>query len=168
MDFGNLATQVEGLPLSVAISGSQWAFPAIEVVHVLAIATVYGSILMMDMRLLGLWGRHRIASEVSSEVLPWTWVAFVFAVLTGVLMFVSNASKYIENPPFQFKMGLLALAGVNMAVFHLTTFRSIASWGAVQARTPGAARLAGGLSLLLWTGVIFLGRWIGFVDLQPF
>lgn len=168
MDFNTIAASLESTRLASAISMSELAFPAIEVIHVLAIATVYGSILMMDLRLIGIGGRNRTVLDLSSEVLAWTWGAFGVAVISGSLMFVSNATQYVDNAPFLWKMGLLALAGVNMAVFHLTTFRTAAVWGREAMAPPVPARVAGALSIGLWTVIIFLGRWIGFVDFQPF
>jgi len=100
--------------------------------------------------------------ELTGEVLPWTWASFCVAVITGALLFSSNATHYWGTVPFRAKMLLLALAGVNMLVFHGTTYRSLATWDGA-AHTPRAAKVAGGLSLALWIGVVTMGRWIGFV-----
>jgi hypothetical protein len=80
-------------------------------------------------------------------------------------MFSSRAVQYAGNLAFQLKLGLLLLAGLNMAVFHLVTFRSIGRWDR-QATPPAAARLAGGLSLLLWLAIIACGRTIGFTIVE--
>ena len=154
-----LAKQIETTPLGAAISQSAWMFPTIETVHVIAIALVVGSIAILDLRLLGLSWTRRPVSEIADEILPWTWTAFTVAVLTGSLMFVSAASKYAVNPPFLIKMALMALAGLNMAVFHRVSFPRAALW---DARPPAAARLAGALSLLFWIGIVACGRLIGF------
>lgn len=78
-----------------------------------------------------------------------------------LLMFISNASTYAQNPLFWGKMGLLLLAGLNMGIFHLGVFRRIGEWDATLP-PPGRARVAGFGSMVLWAGVIFLGRWIAF------
>jgi hypothetical protein len=160
--FARLLLWLESTRPAVAISESPWLFPSIESVHVLAIALVVGSITMVDLRLLGVHLKDRPAGELIAEVLPWTWASFCVAVTSGALLFSSNASHYWGTTPFRAKMLLLALAGVNMLLFHATTYRSVDSWGSA-ARTPRAAKLAGGLSLGLWIGVVTLGRWIGFV-----
>jgi hypothetical protein len=147
---------------AVAISESSWLFPGIESVHVLAIALVVGSITMLDLRLLGVTLRDRPAAELTAEILPWTWSSFVVAACSGALMFSSNATHYWGTVPFRAKITLLALAGLNMAVFHATTYRSVEVWGR-QRQTPRAAKVSGGISLALWIGVVTLGRWIGFV-----
>jgi len=85
----------------------------------------------------------------------------VVAVITGVLMFASNAPSYAANLEFQLKLVTIVLAGVNMAIFHSTAHRRIADWD-LDLPPPAAARISGFLSLALWTVVIVLGRWIGF------
>lgn len=153
---------VETLPLSVAIAESDWLFPTIETVHVLAIALVVGSIGMIDLRLVGWAWRDRRVSELTAEILPWTWASFVVAALSGLLMWISAAVQYSENLPFWTKMGILVLAGINMMVFHFVTQRDSDHWD-MRLPTPGAVRLAGTLSLAFWVSIVTFGRWIGFV-----
>ncbi len=142
-------------------SGGAYLFPAIETVHVLALATVFGSIFMVDLRLLGVNARRTSVSKLSSEILPWTWAAFFLAALSGSLMFISRAPTYWANPQFEAKFAAMFLAGVNMAVFHFGVFRRVGEWD-LSLPTPLAARAAAALSLGLWIAVIFMGRWIGF------
>lgn len=156
-----LAKQIETTSLGTAISQSAWMFPTIETIHVIAIVLVVGSIAILDLRLLGLSWTRRPVVEVAGEVLPWTWSAFIVAVLTGSLMFVSAASKYAVNPPFLLKMGLMGLAGINMAVFHRISFPQADGWMPGE-KTPAAARLAGALSLVFWIAIVACGRLIGF------
>ncbi len=142
------------------------AFPWVEVAHVLSIVTVFGSILLIDLRLMGLSSRDYPLIALSRTILPVTWVAFVLAVITGGLMFASNPYGYYGNTAFRAKMILLILAGINMLVFHLVTMRG----GRVNdgpGPLPGGARLAGFLSAAIWLGVIACGRWIGFT-IAPF
>jgi hypothetical protein len=152
---------LETLGYSEAIRTSDWLFPTIETVHVLALTLVVGSIAMIDLRLVGVASRDRAVSRLVAEVLPWTWPAFAVAALSGFLMFSSAAVKYFGDGPFRFKMVLLALAGLNMALFHGVTYRRVSQWDQAAA-PPAAARLAGGISLLLWVGIVFCGRWVGF------
>jgi hypothetical protein len=152
---------VYDLPIAEHIRANELAFPWLESVHVLAITLVLGSIAVADLRLLGLASVKRPVSQLLHEVLPVTWVAFAVALITGGLMFTSNAVEYVHNTPFQFKMLLLVLAGLNMLVFQLVTFRGVGGWDEA-ARTPAGARFAGAFSLLCWIGVVAFGRWIGF------
>jgi hypothetical protein len=147
--------------IAVWMRDSLKAMPFIESLHVLAIATVFGTILIVDLRLLGVAGMRRPFSTISSEMLPKTWIAFVIAVITGALMFAPNAITYYGNTAFRLKMLALLLAGLNMLAFHLFTERSIAQWDR-SPRTPTGARIAAIISITIWLAVIFLGRWIGF------
>ncbi|WP_174296929.1 DUF6644 family protein [Sphingomonas bacterium] len=157
-----LCTWLEATPLAVKITESEWLFPTIETVHVLALTLVVGSIVLLDLRLLGLANRNLGAMQLSDETLPWTWSAFVVAAITGTLMFVSAATKYYGNVPFRIKMVLLVLAGINMVVFHRGAWRIVHDWDRLVP-TPRAVRAAAGLSLTFWIGVVVAGRWVGFV-----
>ena len=136
-------------------------FPWIESVHVLALTLVVGSISIVDLRLLGIASVNRSVASLSAEVLPFTWTAFVLAVLTGSALFTSHAVGYAHNFQFQMKMLLLLLAGVNMLVFHLITRRGTGRWNDPGA-TPWQGKVAGFISLTLWVGIVAFGRWIGF------
>ena len=151
---------IEAWPLSQYIVTSEWVFPTVESVHVIAITTVIGTVALMDLRLLGLVSTASKVTEVEHDTLRWTWGAFGLAVVTGGLLFISKATTYMVNPYFIWKMVLILLAGVNMAVFHVFTWPTVANWDA--STTPRPARLAGGLSLGLWLTVVFLARMIGF------
>ncbi len=156
------AAWLEGLPFPTAIHRSSVLFPALETLHVLAIALVVGSIATVDLRLLGLARRDEPAWTVAAKALPWTWTAFGVAVISGSLLFSSAAVKYIGTTAFIIKLSLLLVAGVNMVVFHIGAGRAIGDWDPV--RTPRGAKLAGGLSLAIWIGVVAAGRWIGFAN----
>lgn len=158
--------QINDLPIAIAISESATLFPTLESIHVLALVLVFGTIAVVDLRLLGVRLHRASAQRLISELLPYTWVAFVVAVISGAFLFTSNAVQYGANPFFIVKMGLLILAGANMLVFHLTAHRRIAGWDDAVS-PPAGARVAGFLSLALWTGVIVCGRWVGFT-LSPF
>ena len=146
-------------PISQHI-GYTWWFPLLESIHVIAIGLVIGSIMTVDLRLLGLAGVRYPVSQVTRKLIPWTWAAFVVAAITGFGMFVARASAYVENPAFQIKFMLLPLAFLNMAYFQFRTFRGVDDWDTAR-EMPTAARAAGAASLLLWAGIVFAGRWIG-------
>jgi hypothetical protein len=146
---------------SIAVSVSEVWFPLIESFHVITMAIVAGTIFIVDTRLVGLTSMKLPFSYVSGRLLPWTWGAFACSVVTGTLMFMSNATGYYENTPFRLKMAFLLLAGLNMLYFQKVTVRRVSAWD--SGRPAPAARLAGFISLGLWCVIIGLGRWIGFV-----
>ena len=139
-------------------------FPLIESVHVVAICLVVGSVLAVDLRLLGLASTTRPVSRVIEGIMPLTWAAFAVALASGSLLFISNATKYLENGYFVAKMFLIAAAGLNMAIFHLVNGKDLKRWEN-ERRLPFQAKLAGGLSIVLWIAVVACGRWIGFTML---
>ncbi len=161
MSFSDAMIWLRETPLSSMIRESDWIFPAIESAHVIAFVVVVGSIAVVDLRLMGLASRNRRADELTAELLPLTWSAFVVAALAGLLLFISKPVTYTTNGFFLGKMLLLLLAGLNMAAFHLFVHRRLIGVPA-GAPEPVGARISGGLSLALWIGVIACGRWIGF------
>jgi hypothetical protein len=158
----DLLTWIDASPMAEEIRVSLWLFPTLEIAHVAAIALVLGSIARVDLRLVGLASRNRSITEISREMLPWTWVSFVFATVFGLLLFVGQPIRYVEVAFFDAKMLLILLAGLNMLVFEYLTRRSVGRWD--RAPTPPLqVRLAGALSLAFWISVVICGRLIGFV-----
>jgi hypothetical protein len=152
---------VADLPLSTAIREGAFLFPVIECVHVLALATVVGTIAIVDLRLIGIAAHRRTISALLKDMLPITFGGFIVAVAAGTLLFMSNAVVYFGNANFRLKMLFMALAGVNMIAFHLLTQRSLSAWD--DAPVPAtAARMAGALSLLFWVCVVYFARNAGF------
>jgi hypothetical protein len=152
---------LEKTSLGSTVRESLWLFPAIETVHLFGIILLVGSTVAFDLRLLGLGLREQAVSKLASRLLPWAWVGFAVQVVTGALLFASEATKCYANPAFRGKILLLLLAGVNALLFHVAPFRKVAAWD--NASTPPVgAKLAGILSILLWFGIVAAGRWIGF------
>jgi hypothetical protein len=152
--------------VATAIREDESLFPWLEGAHVLALTLVMGSIAVVDLRLIGLTSRDRGVAQTMAAVLPITWSAFVCAVITGALLFSSNATTYGHNTCFQIKMALIASAGINMGAYHLFLSRGVEAWN-TAAVTPMRARIVGALSLCLWIAVVAFGRWIGFTINMP-
>ena len=159
--LADLISYLENSRLADNIRENDLLFPFIESVHVLSICLVVGSILAVDLRLLGLASIRRSVSRVTHGILPLTWCAFLVAVASGGLLFISNATKYLGNGFFIAKLFLIGAAGLNMVIFHAISAKDLPRWEN-ETRLPLAARLAGGLSILLWVAVVACGRWIGF------
>jgi len=156
-----ILTWLEKTSLAMFIHESKWAFTTIEVVHVIAISLVIGTIAIVDFRLLGLASTKRPFTQLAREVLPWTWVAFALAAIAGSLLFISQATAYFMTTTFWIKMSIMALAGINMLIFEFITVRSAQEWD-LDPTPPPPARLAGGISLTCWLLVFVFGRVNGF------
>lgn len=157
----HLAQRLETSSLGTTIGGSGYLFPVCEVIHVVGLALVIGSISIVDLRLLGLASLRRPVTDLTRQMLPLTWTGFCIAALSGALMFSANATRYVAIGYFQLKFVFLLLAAVNMLIFHVLTWKSVTLWDE-QPRPPLMARLAGAVSLCCWIVVVFLGRWVGF------
>lgn len=136
------------LPVSVAIRSAPWPFPALEILHIVGLILVFGTVLIVDLRLLGVVLRREPAWQVSSDLMRWAWPGFALQILTGPLLFAANSRKFYDSPFFRCKLVLLVLA----VAFHFTVVRRVSA--SIDA---GVARWAGGVSLALWAAVILSG-----------
>ena len=146
---------------AVFVHKTPWAFTTVEVVHVFAVSLVLGTIAIVDLRLLGLALTKRPFAELSRRVLPFTWAAFVLAVIAGLVLFTTRATEYFVNPVFWIKMALIIVAGINMMIFEFITVRDVQKWN-LNPTPPARARLAGGISIGCWVLILVSGRLIGF------
>jgi hypothetical protein len=157
----SLLESIQGSALANWMRYTNGAMPLVEATHVLAAVLLFGTVLIADLRLLGLVDSSRAFTRVSRETLRLTWLAFVVSVITGSLMFTTSPQTYFYNVAFQWKALALFGAGMNMALFQLLTSRNATAWNDNHP-PPHAARVAGLLSIVLWAAVVLLGRWIGF------
>ncbi len=142
---------------SVAIRESILFYPLVETTHVLTLCLFLGMTATWDLRLVGLTFRKIPVSQVLDRLWPWAMAGFVVMVISGLLLFYSGPVRASQNIFFQVKMTMIALAGLNAFVFHKTVYRWVAEWDN-EAVIPMRARVAGFLSLVLWSGVVVSGR----------
>ena len=161
MDLTFLVDAAQNSALSEWMRTSLKAVAIINALHVISIVTVFGTIFLVDLRLLGIPNVQRSFMRMHDEMLRWTWGAFGVAAVTGVLLFMVNAVTYYRNTAFWLKMLTIVLAGINMFIFERMTARTAPNWDK-GVTPPAGARLAGALSIVLWLAVIVFGRWIGF------
>jgi hypothetical protein len=165
MGMPELLASLEASSLAVRIRNSLYLFPLIESAHVIGLTMVFGTIAIIDLRLLGIASTRRSFTRMASDIMKWTWAAFALTATTGLLMFMTNAGVYYHNFYFRSKMAMLVLAGINVVIFERTVIRSVHRWDK-DAAAPPAGRTVAALSLLIWISIIFLGRWIGFTTTQ--
>lgn len=152
---------IEHSALATAMRQDIWLYPAIEILHIFGFVTLVGSIVMLDLRLLGLSPRIP-ARLLARHLLPWTLGALIVIVPTGLMMFIAHASDFISNTAFVLKMSLIFAAGFNAIAFHLGPYRSVSEWDSNFA-TPAAAKAHALVSILIWMGVITCGRLLAYL-----
>jgi hypothetical protein len=137
------------------IRNSTYIFPVVEVVHLFGITLLLGTITITDLRILGMGMRRQPINAVASELDAWTMWSGIVAIVSGILLFLSEALKCYGNAAFPYKMWFL-LGGV---ILYLVFRRKLTSAGA----SPVQLKIVAVLSLLLWYGVAVAGRAIAFV-----
>ena len=163
MDFIQPVIQViYDSPLPTSIRESEWTFPVIQTFHILGILLFYGTIALVDLRIVGVVLKARPAREIADSLLPVAWIGFAVMAISGGLLFAAQAAKIYTNVFLLAKFALIGLAGLNLIVFHRFAGRAIATWGGEGGVAPGHARVSAGLSFLLWTAVIVTGRFIAY------
>ena len=155
---------LEASGLGQAMRQSPWLYPAVETVHIVGIGLLFGSIAVLDLRLLG-FGRSIPVRLLARHVLPWTAASFLLIVPSGLTMFIAYASDFISSPVFAIKMCLIMTAGLNAALFHAIVFPSVAVWDSEEMRKlgpPPSARISAAVSLAIWICVIACGRLLAY------
>ena len=155
---GSALASIETSPLAVALRDSHWIHSSVAALHLTGVALLFGSIAVLDLRLLGL-GRSISARRLSAHVLPWTLLGFVIIVPSGLTLFIAHASDYIASTLFAVKMSLIFAAGCNAALFHAAAAGGMAARDS-DAPPPWAARAAGAASIALWVATIACGRFL--------
>jgi hypothetical protein len=148
-------------PMSVAIRESIWVYPILDVLHCVGILLVAGTIVVVDLRLLGFGLRRLPVSSVVGQVLPWTLGGFGFMLITGSLLAWSEPVRLYKSLFFPWKLLFLAIAGLNALLFHYGVYRGVGAWDS-DSLTPARARLAGAISIACWICVIAAGRAVGY------
>jgi len=140
---------------------SVWFYPIVESVHVLVIVIFIGLNVMLDARTLGITLRRVPASEVAAHILPWVAPAALVTLVTGMLLFLTDPTRFSANPFFLVKTIALVLAAMNLLIFHAGVYSRVREWD--NARTPPrAARISAACSLALWTVVLVASRLVAY------
>ncbi|MGE0593698.1 MAG: hypothetical protein AB7G23_14615 [Vicinamibacterales bacterium] len=154
------ATWVETTSLSSFATGQRWVWPAAETLHFLGMALLAGTVGAWDLRLLGLV--RAVPPGALRRLLPWGVAGFLLNVATGVVFFAGAPYQYLYNWAFHFKLLCIGLAGLNMAAYYVSGLDAAVRTALPGERLHPRARLAGGLSLLLWIAVMYWGRMLTF------
>jgi hypothetical protein len=156
-----LALGISNTSLSVWIGSHFWAIPIIQTLHILAIAAAFGSVLMINLRILGVTGGTRTLTDTARRYIPWIWVALVVLVLTGIGMVVGEPVRELINPVFWIKMGLIVFMIVVSLGFQASVRGRVAHWE-VSRDGMAAVRIGAALIIVLWCMIMVAGRWIAY------
>jgi hypothetical protein len=159
--LNEICVWIDQTALSHAIQVTNWVVPAVQTVHILAIAVVASSVLMIDLRLVGLFWADRPINDVSSRFLPLVWWSLPVLLATGAIMIIGEPARSLKNPAFQLKMSLLVAAVIVTGLFQFLQRRN-ATFGDLHSGPRAAAATVAIVSMLLWSAIIFAGRWIAY------
>ena len=145
-------------PLSLWLQTNFWAIPIIQVIHILSIASGFGAVLMVTLRLFELAGTDRTIAETERRYIRWIWFALVFLVLSGLGLIIAEPIRELINPIFWIKVGLIVAVIVVSLLFHGRVMRRLAAGGVVT----GGIRTASVFIIILWCATMLAGRWIAY------
>jgi hypothetical protein len=141
---------------------SLYAFPIVETLHIFGIVLLLSSAFLLDLRLFGIGPmRDEPVKKLAGWILPWVCAGFTIQLISGSLMYAAEATRAALNFLFWLKMFLIVLAGVNALVFHTRMYKHVDEWNEARV-APLGARVYGCFSVLIWFGVVGLGRWFSF------
>jgi hypothetical protein len=150
-------------PISTLFQSVVWIIPMTQSIHIIAIAIVMSSVIMVDLRLMGVAGRSQSISSLTQRFIPWVWWSLAVLLASGTVLIVAEPRRDLLNPVFQIKMLLLIAAIVVTAVFQLAVSRNMKAWDLSPERR-GGAWITAIASLLVWTAIVGCGRWIAYVE----
>jgi hypothetical protein len=148
--FMAFARWIQSTWWALDVSGSTWVYPFVQATHFTGLSLWVGTNLALDLRLLGVGSKRRTAAELSSALFAWNWTGLGIAILGGFTLFASAATKYIPNPAFEIKLGILVPLGI---IWHVVVQRKSLTWGRTP-DVPGVAKFAGLVELLIWLSVV--------------
>jgi hypothetical protein len=157
-----LCAWLERTPMNETIQTVHWIVPAVQTIHILAIAAVMSSMLMINLRLVGVIGRDLPLRPYSARFLPVIWWALPVLLVTGIVMIVGEPVRSLENTVFQVKMLLVIAAIAITLLYQVPLNREPAYWTLTGGRRAASVALAL-VSLTVWVAIVFAGRWIAYI-----
>jgi hypothetical protein len=148
-------------PLSHTIQTAGWIIPTLQTIHILSVAVVFSSAILVDLRIWRLLERDVPLGEITRRFLPTIWPILFILLTTGSLLIIGEPKRSLLNSTFYLKMALLAVAIVLTVALQRSTSSSPSFWDGNRFRRI-AGRFAASVSILVWCGILFAGRWIAY------
>jgi hypothetical protein len=149
--------------VSQAIQTTEWVIPAVQTVHILAVAAVVSSILLVNLRFIGVQARNQPVATVMARYLPIVWYGLPILLASGTTLIIAEPSRSLQNPVFILKMALVLLAAGTTLAYQIPLKRDDRFWDCSSSRRR-LAQLIACLSMPLWAAIVFAGRWIAYVQ----
>jgi hypothetical protein len=141
---------LEGTPWGVMVRDSTWMYPVMKWVHFVGLSMWLGTILAVDLRLIGVGERRQTAAELSHGLFAWSWIGFFVAFVGGFLLFSVEATTYVSNTGFRLKLAVLIPLAL---IWHVVVHKKTAAWTRTE-HTSAIGKWAGLIELLLWISVV--------------
>jgi hypothetical protein len=148
-------------PVSALIANNFWVIPILQTIHILTVAALFGSVVMISLRIFALAGRSRTMSQTVRRYLPWVWWGLLVLLITGIGMCIGEPTRELINPAFWTKMVLVLVAVLLSLWFQASVIRNVAQWETTHQRRV-AIRVAAAGVIVLWCAIMALGRWIAY------
>ena len=161
MTLNQICQWIDQTAFSQSIQAAGWVVPTVQTIHILAIAVVASSALMIDLRLMGVFWANRPMQTVTARFLPLVWWPLLVLLATGLIMIIAEPARSLKNPAFQLKM-LLLIGALTVTWLFQSVRRRDASFGDGGATARATAMTLAVASILLWSSIIFAGRWIAY------
>ena len=156
----SIIATIEGSAVNEWVLGSAWVWPILEILHFVGLSLLLGSMLVVDLRLAGLF--RRIDINATHRLLPLAGIGFALNLATGILFVLGDPARYFANVGYRFKMLLVLIAGLNALWFYRRINPVMGRWDP-HGDTPGVAKTIAVVSLATWAGVLLLGRLIPYI-----
>jgi magnesium-transporting ATPase (P-type) len=160
IDLTFLCSRIAASSISLTIQTKTWVIPTVQSIHILCIAIVMSSVAMMNLRLAGFIGREQPVQQMAKRFMPWVWWTLPVMLLTGLIMITGEPERELLNRFFWYKM--ISLAVVVLLTIPLTRLLEDQPFRQLPYSKRQTARALALLSLFLWLGIIFCGRWIAY------
>jgi uncharacterized membrane protein SirB2 len=155
------ALWLQKTPISSAIAKNFYVIPVLQVIHILCVAALFSSVLMINLRMFMLASRSRTMTQVVHRYLPWVWYPLGILLVTGILMAVGEPPRDLTNPAFWTKMVLVVVATLGSLAFSQSVTQNVSAWEMTHGRRVLIQVGAAG-SVVMWLAIMALGRWIAY------